>query len=240
MLKERSVFLETMGDGKSAHIVRKQVSADLLKELESMTRDTLMVLSPTAVSHRDTPLLRAGWNVAQEFILNSLFLSNHPAFLPYTVDFFKDMNIKKAQDIWSGLTSDRVHMDPAEGNLLFSDPASRVSSVQFYKARELNGISNPDLDSFLNYLSNQVPGVGEFLKQFCYPSKPGMSIISQNTELTESSGVSSFLPSAMKRLPKHNENADFRRVSPRVSARKRKSDVAVEAATKRPVLREHN
>jgi len=253
LLKESIIFHETLGDTKTATVIKGQLSPDSLKSLESVTRDILLVVSPTVVSRMEDSL-DTGLDITKHFI------SNHPAFLPLTVKYFSESSydLSVAQDIFAGLTSDRRYCDD-QGSDMFSEISShRMSLSVFYKSRpsSIARVSNPDLDSFLEYIGCNLPDLGDFIRLFCYPPKPTMSIASRFTELTESSGVSSFEPKAVKkkRLARLKESEEeTRRVSPRgggggaaASPRgaskelKRKSDSRDANSSKRTVLAEIN
>ena len=247
LLKEKAAYLETMGDGKSAKIIRNQLGLDQLRGFESSTADIILVLSPIAVYPRADSLLRLGWTVDEEIILDGLFISKHPAFLSLTLKYFSDLGLEQSevQEIYNGLTLDRNLWETSDKNFSYSELNHSRAPVTFYKRKAFNtvDVSNPRLDHFLNYISEMVPQVGEFIRVFCQPSNPATSVI---TEITEDSGISSFPPNKVKKtqVQRTTENNENRRVSPRVSLsrkpEKRKSDGKLNVSSKRTVLTELN
>ena len=237
-----------MGDKKSIALLEPQLHSEQLKPLEFITRDVLLVLSPTSVYQRDGSLFLSSWTQEDDLVLNGLFMSNHPAFLSNTLQFVGAQDDQANNMIWKNLIADRTHCDNAGGGNLFSEQTSgRLGTNQFYKSRSAaTTVPNPDLDAYMKHVSSHMPEVGEFIRLFCGPPPPPMSITSQDTELTESSGVSSFEPKALKRrMLKQKENgvADGRRSSPRVivdNVLKRRSDNTLQSTSKRPVLTELN
>ena len=246
-LHEHLLHLKTIGDGKTADHVRKQLAGTELQSLESAIRDVLLVLSPSTVSQREGSLFKSHWDVNEDMVLKGLSVSRHPAFLSYTFQYFQSMEKPpgKIKDIWKSLPADRIHSENLGQTQLFHEGTGTILiSNQFYRTQNVNtstAISNPDLVSYLDHIGSQLPHVEAFLKVFCYTPKPSMSIISENTELTESSGISSMEPDAVKR--RNKENLDRRRLSPRLSgsrAQKRNNDIDPEIVSKRHVLTERN
>ena len=248
LLKERGAYLETMGDSKSAKIIRNQLSLDqLIRGFDSSTADMLLVLSPTSVYQRSDSLLRMGWTVDEDYILNRLFISKHPAFLSLTIKYFSELGLNKSevQDIWKGLTMDRIVCENSDDNCFYSEFDQSKAPNTFYKSKASNmvPVSNPHLDQFLHYITENVPVVGEFIKVFCQPPKLATSVI---TETTEDSGISSYQPSKAKKnhVQKSKRNDENRRSSPRVTGarknEKRKSDSNPNNLSKRTVLTELN
>lgn len=247
LLKERGAYLETMGDSKSAKIIRNQLSLDqLIRGFDSSIADMLLVLSPTSVYQRSDSLLRMGWTVDEDYILDRLFISKHPAFLSLTIKYFSELGLNKSevQDIWKGLTVDRIVCENSDA-CFYSEFNQSKAPNTFYKSKASNmvAVSNPHLDQFLNYITENVPVVGEFIQVFCQPSKLATSVI---TTTTMDSGISSYQPSKAKKnhVLKSKRTDENRRSSPRVTVarnnEKRKSDTTPNDLSKRTVLTELN
>lgn len=250
MLKEIAIHLATIGDEKSARLVRNQLSQDELKPLECTARDILLLLSPTSVSISEDSSLCCD-HIDDQFLMNSLFLHRQPAFLSLIIKYFKDMPTQLVQTIFAGLASDRYGCGDADRPAMFAESTAgtnapsaasrhgRVSSYNFYRGGSGSGggnstasgatptgnwsaISNPDLDSLLNFLMTSLPNVGDFLRLFCLPPKSTTSVYSQNS----SSGVSSLEPGSLKtkRLTKKNGPTSGG-VSLRTSARRQELEL---------------
>lgn len=204
MLKERALTLETAGKSSMAKVIKHQISSKELTGLEAVTRDVLMILSPTIVfKTEDSVFSRPGLN--EDDLIRALFMSEHPSFLSLTMAYFKGRPAAEARRIWSGLSSDRVYGTQSQDNPIFSNVSSltavgggasrgRVNSAQFYRGNSrlsgLAAISNPEVDSYLKFLGEQLPDIGTFFYEFWCRPEPGRSIVSSAaTEATESSGV---------------------------------------------------
>ena len=254
LLKESVIYHDTLNDARNASIIRQQLHAASLRPLESLTRDLLMVVSPTVVFRREDVVPRT---MEAELDLNRLFISNHPAFLPLTVKYFGELSPESGvvQPIFAGLTSERRYSEDQACQMFVETSTSRMSTSVFYRSQappETNRINNPELESYLDYLGLTVPELANFLKVFCNVPRalrPAMSIASRHTEVTESSGVSSFHPKRTRKSKADEKELDSPRRTMRtprsgekerpISSNKRKQ-TSDATKSKRTVLSEIN
>ena len=198
MLKERSLSMQTAGKRGLATMIKSQTLSKELSSLEAVTRDVLVILSPTLVFKTEGSVFNKP-GLDEDELIKDLFMSNHPAFLSLTMKYFEGRSAAEARRIWSELSSDRAYGTQSQDNpIFFSSTAhqgqagSRLGSGQFYRGRPsgLAAVSNPELDSYLKFLGEQLKDIGNFFFEFWCRPEPGRSMLSSAcTEVTESSGV---------------------------------------------------
>lgn len=234
--------METAGKTSMACMIKHQISSKELSSLESVTRDVLMILSPTLVfKTEDSVFSKEGLN--EDELIRDMFMSEHPAFLSLTMKYFEGRPAAETRRVWSGLSSDRVYGTQSQDNPIFSNSSHtmagrRVSSTQFYRGR-LSGlamVSNPEVDSYLKFLGDQLPDIGNFFFEFWCRPEPGRSVVSSATEATESSGIFT-----MDTIRSRDTESNLKRTSPPISSKKkRKIETPNDKSlrSKRTVLRE--
>jgi len=198
MLKERSLSMQTAGKRGLATMIKSQTLSKELSSLEAVTRDVLVILSPTLVFKTEGSVFNKP-GLDEDELIKDLFMSNHPAFLSLTMKYFEGRPAAEARRIWSELSSDRAYGTQSQDNPIFFSSAahpgqagSRLGSGQFYRGRPsgLAAVSNPELDSYLKFLGEQLKDIGNFFFEFWCRPEPGRSMLSSAcTEVTESSGV---------------------------------------------------
>ena len=243
--------MEIQGKPTCSSIVKAQYSTQGLYSLESVTRDVLMILSPTIVFKSENSVFdRLG--VEEEELLKDLFMSEHPAFLSITMQYVNNMASQDARKTWGGLSSDRVYGTRSQETPIFSSTKvsnnlARVSSSNFYYNTSNSNamISNPDVDSYIKFIGHQLPIVKTFLHEFSSCGQPpGNSVLSNTTEVTESSGIFS-MESAVLKKKKYTKSVENNLKSTPVrqrygSKRKSEDNIHMSTRTKRKVLSEMN
>jgi len=247
ILKDSSRKMEIQGKSTCSSIVKAQYSTQALYCLESVTRDVLMILSPTIVFKSENSVFdRPGLD--EEELLKDLFMSEHPAFLSITMQYVRNMCRQEARTTWRGLSSDRVYGTRSQETPIFSSTKvsnnlARVGSSNFYH-NTLNSntmISNPDVDAYIKFIGQELPIVKTFLHEFSSCGQSGHSVLSNTTEVTESSGIFS-MQSTVPKTRKYTKNVENSvNITQRYgSKRKSEDNMHMSTRTKRKVLTEMN
>jgi hypothetical protein len=214
-----------------------------------VTKDVLQILVPGTSLNSPDSIWNQGWaRLPQELAQSGLFLSHHLAFLPYIVRYLDNLglSVSERQEFMSRLggnqTQERCEVQYTE----FAQPG-RIPSQQFYRssggaaAVDVTTRNTEERDSFFRFLGKLLPSIADILAAFRRTSIASPSIVSQDTELTESSGVSSLVP---KKSGSKQATRPQRGVAPRQDENlKRKSTSETDPAKlakKRQVLQERN
>jgi hypothetical protein len=221
-----------------------------------VTKEVLLIFNPGIPLRTPGSLFSQGWRIPEELVESGLFIANHPAFLPYILRYMDSLQLSASerQAFFGGLGADRPQQQQLAIEFESSrvpPSAGRISAHQFYRGGGGPSVesveTSEDIDMFYRFLGDMLPAVGDFLYAFLPPrTTPALSVLSQNTELTESSGVSSYLPKATAKKRSGGKQAARppKRSSPREeNEKKRKSWGEPEPARlpkKRQILKEHN
>ena len=233
---------------------RSQISPENLESIETVTKEVLLIFSPGAPHRNPGSLFNQGWSLPEELVEPGLFVANHPAFLPYILRYMDSLHLAETERsaFWGGLGgADRpqeLRLAVQYENSGSQQQPGRISANQFYRGGGQVSHSvqlSEDIDLFYRYLGGLLPAITDFLNAFLPRTTPSLSVVSQSTELTESSGVSSYLPKPVQsRKPGPRPQ---KRMSPRQEMRpeniKRKSVGEPEPPRqpkKRQILKEHN
>jgi len=189
----------------SSWAFRKQISSARLESLETVTKEVLLILSLGSPSRTPGSLFNQGWRIPHQLSISGLFFSHHPAFLPYILHFLDRLGLSQAerQSWWRGLGAERPQELQLEVH--YSEPgaqpaAGRVPVHQFYRGGASSVVGGgvrlgEDGEAFYRFLGDLLPSITGFMAAFQPRSRgPPPSVDSQNTEVTESSGVSSLIP----------------------------------------------
>lgn len=212
LLRQSALSSETLGDETMTDLVRSQISSKSLESIETVTKEVLLILSPANFLPTPGSLINRGWRVPEELQDSGLFVSQHPAFLPYILHYLDSLRLSEAerQTFWRGLSADRSEELQLE-EVQYGDDAersqrSRIPPHQFYRtsgSAAAGGGKNcvsEDVEMFHKYLGELLPTVTDFLAAFQpRSSRPAPSVGSQETE---SSGVSSLFPKQKTRSGK--------------------------------------
>ncbi len=193
---------------RAAAVFRNQISPARLESLETVTKEVLLILSPGSSPRTPGSLFSQGWRLPNQLTDAGLFLSHHPAFLPYIVHHLDGLGLTEAerQAWWRGLgaegSQEELRLEVQYSAAEAQPAAGRVPAHQFYRGTATSVVGGggafylgEDGEAFYRFLGDLLPSVTEFLAAFQPRIRgPPPSVLSQNTELTESSGVSSLLP----------------------------------------------
>jgi hypothetical protein len=173
-----------------------------------VTKEVLLILSPGSSPRTPGSLFSQGWRLPDQLTDAGLFLSHHPAFLPYIVHHLDGLGLTEAerQAWWRGLgaegSQEELRLEVQYSAAEAQPAAGRVPAHQFYRGTATSVVGGvgafhlgEDGEAFYRFLGDLLPSVTDFLAAFQPRIRgPPPSVLSQNTELTESSGVSSLLP----------------------------------------------
>jgi hypothetical protein len=245
---------------------RAQISRENLEKIETVTKEVLLIFNPGVPLRTPGSLFSQGWLLPEELVESGLFVANHPAFLPYILRYMERQQLSAAerQTFWSGLVwADRpqqqqlalqFEISSREQQPSSSSSGSRIPAHQFYRGTGGGGGGplaesvelSEDIDMFYRFLGDMLPSIADFINAFLPPrTTPALSVVSQGTELTESSGVSSYLPKATAKKS-GGRNASAPRPPPKrqENEKKRKSWGDPEPPSRHPkkrqILKEHN
>ena len=190
-----------------------------LRSLSINTREILALLSPGKVNMIEGSLFRQSWDVDEDWLSEALYLCYHPAFLPYILQYFREMGVKsgaEAQEVWANLAIERGQEGSVFHNNSWEGQTVKIHARSFYKkgptgqGSDGSSVVAPsvgDVDHFLQFLSTHLPAVTDFISVFrttaegpsmenrtARARKVALSDASHRSERTESSGVSSMIP----------------------------------------------
>eukprot|EP00092_Neocalanus_flemingeri_P014926 GFUD01016120.1.p1 GENE.GFUD01016120.1~~GFUD01016120.1.p1 ORF type:complete len:933 (+),score=344.21 GFUD01016120.1:134-2932(+) len=213
--------LELVGgyDNLNSSLVANMVSKESREELLVATRDMLVFLSPGNVHLTMGSILRQGWSLplGEEWLKEGLYLSSHPALLPYVMKYLDGLELSTTdkQLAWLQLSEEQEDQQEWESNIKLGQEGTTFNSRQFYsnsqpESRLPMAPSTPrkgNILAFLSFLSADLPAIEEFVLE--YKKKAAGAVSSsrgrKNTDSrsvcsqgTQDSGVESLHPRRRK------------------------------------------
>ena len=220
-------------------MTRSQIAPECLETLETVTKEVLNILSPGTSLLTTGSLFNQRWRLPEELPDSGLFITHHPAFLPHIVRYLGGLGLseEERQAWWRAIDADRcqeLRLEPTFESGPPSQQVGRIPHHQFYRSSSgmRAGAAAPhiseDLETFHSHLGGLLPALKDFLATFqpalgpppspC--SRPALSVLSQNTQYTASSGVSSFVPKTTRKQTEKRKS--FVEPEPRRQQKKRK------------------
>lgn len=189
------------------------VSGESMEELLVATRDMLVFLSPGNVNLTMGSLLRQGWSppLGEEWLKEGLYLSSHPALLPYVLEYLDNLNLgtEERQIAWLQLSEEEDHQQGWEKNITMGQEGPRINSRNFYsnqalaKAGPAPSLKLGNVMELLQLVSRSLPEVEELVLEYRQKSGEGLSRVQARKETdlrsvcsqeTVDSGLESMLP----------------------------------------------
>lgn len=173
-----------------------QISEQAMLELQDVTRDVLLFLSPGGVDLTQGSILRLGWTLqeGEEWLKEKLYLSSHPAVLPNVLSYLDSLKIQpdeyhKAWELLSSEDEKNPWGKPPVASF-YGKPANRPMP----RSKNVGSIK-----LFLENLAVSLPCIEELLQLYRPKNeKPGAKprrIVDQTdaaSHITEDSGVQSI------------------------------------------------
>jgi len=159
--------------------IEAMLSEESKEELLAVTRDFLVFLSPGQVNLTHTSLLRQCWDIpeGEEALKESMFISSHPAMLPWAVQYMDSLELLTEEDrhrAWEELSTEQD--DTASNwvtNINMEDSKQKIGSVNFYaKPKENNQRPSSNrtvlgnLSDFLRLMSQAMPAVYDLIMEY--------------------------------------------------------------------------
>jgi len=178
-------------------VLGDQTSEQAMQELQEVTRDFLLLLSPGGVDLTQGSILRLGWTLqeGEDWLKEKLYLSSHPAVLPNVLSYLDSLKIEpddyhKAWELLSSEDEKNPWGKPPVASF-YGKPANRPSVP---RSKNVGSIK-----LFLENLAVSLPCIVEMIMQYKPKNekagaKPGR-ILDQTdaaSYITEDSGVQSI------------------------------------------------
>ena len=163
----------------TTHQIETMLSEESKEELLAATRDFLVFLSPGQVNLTHTSLLRQGWDIpeGEETLKESMFISSHPAMLPWAVQYMDSLDLLTEEDrhrAWEELSTEQN--DTANNwatDINMEDGKHKIGSVNFYAKQKKSSLRlsshNPvvgNLSDFLRLMSEAMPAVYDLIMEY--------------------------------------------------------------------------
>jgi len=196
-------------------LIAEMVTVQSMEELLVATRDILVFVSPGNVNLTTGSLLRQGWSapLGEEWMRDGLFLSSHPALLPYVLKYLDNLNLntEDRQQAWLQLSEEQDEEEGWEKNITMGLEGPKIGSKSFYNNQITSKVCvssslPPKMGNILELLqciSESLPAVEELVVE--YKQKAGLGQTHNNrrkdsdlrsicSQQTVDSGTESMLP----------------------------------------------
>jgi len=201
-------------DNPNSTLVADMITVQSREELLVATRDMLVFLSPGNVNLTMGSILRQGWSapLGEEWLREGLYLSSHPAFLPYVLEYLDNLNLntEERQQAWLQLSEEQDEEHGWEQNITIGQEGHRISSRSFYSTQAVVrlGPASPqpkvgNIMELLQWISKSLPAVEELVVEYKQKAVGGQTLDARRKETdlrsvcsqeTEDSGMESMLP----------------------------------------------
>jgi len=217
-------------DNPNSTLVADMVTVQSREELLVATRDMLVFLSPGNVNLTMGSLLRQGWSapLGEEWLREGLYLSSHPAFLPYVLEYLDNLNLstEERQQAWLQLSEEQDEEHGWEQNITIGQEGPKISSRSFYSSQAVAKLGLKSTHSklgnimeLLQCISKSLPAVEELVVEYKQKAVGGhtQDVRRRETDLrsvcsqeTEDSGLESMLPKkqASKNTPLRRKHVE--------------------------------
>lgn len=255
----RDSELENGAEHPTTLTIERMANDESREDLLTVTRDFLVFLSPGMVNLTPSSILRQGWELPEEeeSLKETLFISCHPAMLPFALTFIDGLNLDENEKskAWYELSQEQEgHSEGWAANISISEGRPKIVSNNFYSSSKSKSVKRLEtvpgdnagvvgnLSDFLKLLAQYLPPINDLIMEYQKKASttnilpPGAAAAAaKDTDLrsiisqqTVDSGVESLHPAKKRRSKEVEEERE------NVRKTRRRSGTPVGARNKRP------